>query len=169
MIQSLDRQLQVVLRALTEVVAPALADAEKHVVEQLQLSIATLGFVAERMPDARRFARFELRTYADMADAVADAAAGEAADQASAVRASAAAGRALLDRADADAATIETAARACREEIAALSDAVHGTPAQQPVERVVLERSGPIIAQSRLWCAPFGFELKPQDLPTAAW
>ena len=169
MIQSLDRQLQVVLRALTDVVAPALGDAEKHVVEQLHLSIATLSFVASRMPDARRFARYELLTYADMADAVAEAAAGEKPNQARTLGATATEGRALLERADADTEALEAAARACREEIAAVSDAVHGTEAAGAVERIVLERSGPIIAQSRLWCAPFGFELKPDDLPAPAW
>lgn len=169
MIQSFDRQLQVVLRALNDVIAPALADAEKHVVEQLHVSIATLAFVAARMPDARRFARYELQTYVEMAIAVAAAARTEAADSARALEGLAAEGRALLERADADTDVLEAAARRCREAIAALATAVRATPVRGQVERIIMEQSGPIIAQSRQWCAPFGFELKPQDLPIAAW
>ena len=49
MIHSFDSQLQVALRALEEVVAPSLAGAEKHVVEQLMLAIVTIGFVKTRL------------------------------------------------------------------------------------------------------------------------
>lgn len=169
MMQSLDRQLQVVLRALSDTLAPALAEAEKHVVEQLHLSIATLSFVAQRMPDARAFARYELRSYVDMAVAAADAAGDAVPDDASALREKAHRAHALLDRADADTQALEDGTRACREAIAAFSTAVHATSARQAVERIVMELSGPVIAQSRQWCAPFGFELKPQDLPAPAW
>lgn len=169
MIHPLGRQLQVVLRALNDTIAPALVDADKHVVEQLQLSIATLSFVAARLPDARRFARLELETYADMAAAVAAAAPSDLADGARALRDAAEVGRAVLERADVDTEAIETAARQCRERIAALSTAARKTPARAEIERIILAGSAPIIAQARQWCAPFGFELKPQDLPAPAW
>lgn len=169
MMHSLDRQLQVVLRALSDTVAPALAQTDKHVVEQLHLSIATLGFVQQRLPDARRFARYELSEYLEMATAAADLARTAAPQAAEDAREAAARGRDTLDRPDADTDAIEADTRTCREAIAALTDAVRGTDAHAAVGRLVMERSGPIIDQSRLWCTPFGFELKPQDLPAPAW
>jgi len=50
--QSFETQVRIAIRALSDVIAPALAGADKHVVEQLQLTIATLGFVADRIPEA---------------------------------------------------------------------------------------------------------------------
>jgi hypothetical protein len=68
--QSYETQLQVVQRALGETVLPALAGAEKHVIEQLQLSMAAIGFMQSRLPHARRYYRGQLKAYLDMADAV---------------------------------------------------------------------------------------------------
>ena len=63
--QSFDVQLQVSLRALNDIIVPTLVqtNADKHVIEQAQLVIATLSFLKLRLADARRFARAELRTY----------------------------------------------------------------------------------------------------------
>ena len=91
MIQDFDSQLQVSLRALQEVVAPALAGAEKHVVEQLALATLTLGFVKQRLPEARRFYRWELRAHLDLARKL---------DQSAALDAFIASGTAELARAE---------------------------------------------------------------------
>ena len=72
MIQSFDVQLQVALRALGEVVAPALQGAEKHVAEQLHLAMATLSFIRTRLPEARRYYRMELLFYMELATAAAE-------------------------------------------------------------------------------------------------
>jgi hypothetical protein len=50
MIISLDLQLRVVIKALREVVAPALDPANELAKEQLGLSIATLAVVQARLP-----------------------------------------------------------------------------------------------------------------------
>lgn len=168
MMQTLDRQLQVVLRALGEVVAPALSGADGHVQEQLQLSMATLGFVAARMPDARRFARYELRSYVNAARAAAEAAAGLG-EPARVLATAADAGAAALERPDAEADAIEQATRTLRDEVTALAAAARGTPAGPVVERSVLDACAPVIEQSRQWCAPFGFEIRPADLAAPAW
>lgn len=158
MIQSFDKQLQVVMRALREVVAPALGDAEKHVAEQVNLSIATLAFVAERLPDARRYYRWELSAYLDLAR---DLGAGGDAALAAFVEA----GGAVLARPEADIADYEQVAHQGREAIAAFAES-DGSIA---VERLILKRSAAIIDQQRQWCRPFGFELKPETLPAPAW
>ncbi len=48
--QAFDTQLQVVQRALGEVVLPALGGASGHVIEQLHLSMAALSFMQQRLP-----------------------------------------------------------------------------------------------------------------------
>lgn len=156
MIQDFDSQLQVSLRALEEVVAPALAGAEKHVVEQLHLAILTIGFVKQRLPEVRRFARWELSAYLDLARELGE-------DQA--LSSFIADGAAALQRPEADVADYDLITRRGRGAIAAFVDA----SGNRRVADQVLEGSRPIVDQSRLWCAPFGFELRPEALPAAAW
>ena len=163
MIQGFDVQLQVILRALEEVVAPALSGAEKHVAEQLMLSIATIGFVKLRLPEARRFYRMDLRSGIDLAQeaariAGADSLAGAIQDGE----------RALADP-EADIADFETASRSLRDGVTALSHASVGQPHQARLDAAILEKSGALIAQNRLWCVPFGFELQPENLPKPDW
>jgi hypothetical protein len=163
-IQNFDVQLQVALRALEEVVAPALGAAEKHVVEQLMLSIATIGFVKTRLPEARRFYRMELRSCIELAE---DAAriASSSGTLAEAINV---AQRALADP-EADIAEFETASRRLRDLVTELSHASVGQPCQAQLDATILEKSGALVAQYRLWCAPFGFELQPENLPKPAW
>ena len=164
MIHSFDSQLQVSLRALEEVVAPALGNAEKHVVEQLMLSIMTIGFVKTRLPAARRFYRMELRSCIDLASE-ASRIAGASAVLADAIRA----GEGELADPEADVAEFEAASRTLRDGVTALSHASVGQPWQVKLEGAILERSYALLAQHRKWCAPFGFELQPESLPPAAW
>ena len=163
MIQGFDVQLQVILRALEEVVAPALGGAEQHVVEQLMLSIATIGFVKTRLPEARRFYRMELRSCIDLAKE-----AGRISGTDSLARAIEAGESALADP-EADIADFETASRSLRDGVTALSHSSVGQPHQAQLDAAILEKSGALVAQNRLWCAPFGFELQPENLPKPDW
>lgn len=156
MIQDFDSQLQVSLRALQEVVAPALIGADKHVVEQLALATLTLGFVKQRLPEARRFYRWELGAYLDLARTLGPSPALDAFIVDATVE---------LARAEADTADFETVNRRGRDAIAAFVDA----DASPAIVKRVLEASKTIVDQQRLWCVPFGFELRPEDLPAAAW
>lgn len=167
--RSFDVQLQVALRALGEVVAPALSGAEKHVVEQLHLAIATLSFVKARLPEARAYYRMELQSWIDLAGDAADTAQGERPDEARALRGRIAAGTAALDDPKADLADYDAAARDLRDGITGLSHACADTACQPALDRLILGRSEGIMLQSHQWCAPFGFELKPEDLPPPAW
>jgi hypothetical protein len=164
MIQSFDSQLQVALRALEEVVAPALGGAEKHVIEQLMLSIMTIGFVKTRLPEARRFYRMELRSCLALASEAARIAGG-AESLAEAVRA----GQAALADPEADIAEFEAASRNLRDGVTASSHTAVGQPHQAQLEAAILDQGGKLLAQNRLWCMPFGFELQPENLPKAEW
>lgn len=161
---SLDVQLQVALRALNDVVAPALGEAEKHVVEQVHLAIATISFVKLRLPDARRFARMELADYLRLAEGVA-ALAGSG-DTLSGMIAQ---GTALLDSATADTADIEAATRTLRSGVTLLASDCANAALRREIDRLVLDRSGALLAQNRQWASPYGFEIKPEDLPAPAW
>jgi hypothetical protein len=72
--QSFETLLQVVQRALGEVVLPAVSGADKHVVEQLHLSMAALGLMQARLASARAFSRREVDDYIDIARAIGSAA-----------------------------------------------------------------------------------------------
>ncbi len=169
MIQSLEKQLQVVIRALGDVVTPALEGGEKHVLEQLQVSMATLAFVLKRLPEARRFYRHELKSYLGLADALLAASPEVLADARAELERFAGEGRATLDRPEADLADFELATRRLRESVARLAEAAQDAALRRQLETIILEQSEPIIAQARQWCTPFGFELRPQSLPPAAW
>jgi hypothetical protein len=169
MIQSFDTQLQVVLRALREVVAPALTGSAKHVVEQLHLSLATLEFMRSRMPHARRFCRQELQSYIALAAEVMGVVAPEQATSREQMASIVAAGKLALDRPDCENDEYQAVTRQLRERIAAATTAAVGTPYESALEALILRSSQDMLQQDRLWCAPFGFELKPEELPPAKW
>jgi hypothetical protein len=164
MILSFDVQLQVALRALNEVVAPALGEAEKHVVEQLHLAIATISFVKTRLPDARRFARMELAGYVSLADGVIALAGRD-----NALPGMVTQGEAMLASAEADTDAIEAVTRSLREGVTFVASLCADPEPRRAVDRLVLDHSGALLAQYRQWSAPFGFELKPEELPAPAW
>jgi hypothetical protein len=170
-----ETQLQVVQRALGEVVLPALSGAPGHVIEQLHLSMAAIGFLQQRMPHARRYYRATLTAYCEFAEAAAalvtgsEGAGGEDAARAAALAAAAAAGRALLQSPEADEAAYQQASGELRAGIAALVEGSAGTAHEAALDALVLERSEAILLQDRVWCLPLGFELRPQDLPAGDW
>lgn len=164
MILDFDSQLQVSLRALQDVVAPALAGAEKHAVEQLMLVIVTLGFVKTRLPDSRRFYRLELRSWIGLARDV--AAICDADDRLNSAIQTA---EAMLSDPEKDLADFERASRQLREAVTAASSDAVGKPNSERLDVAILDRHSEMLAQSRQWCLPFGFELQPELLPKPAW
>jgi hypothetical protein len=164
MIRDFDAQLEVVLTALQDIVAPALSGADNHVIEQLMLSIATIGFVKARLPEARRFYRMDLRSWIDLSKDAAQIVSVPD-DMAKAI----AAGVGVLTDPEADNADIKAISRQLRDHVTALSAAAVGQPYQADLEAVILEKLGVLIAQNRQWTASFGFELQPENLPLAAW
>lgn len=167
--QSFETELQVVLRALGEVVLPALNDADKHVVEQLQLSMAALDFMRQRLPHAGRFYRGELKSYAAFADAVVELVAADDDADVEELRSCANAARTLLQSPTADWVDYIDATRVIREIIGGLVERSAGMPQEAALDDLILTASAELHLQSRVWCQPFGFELKPDDLPLPTW
>lgn len=167
--QSFEAQVRMAARALRDVIAPALDGAEKHVVEQLHLVMATLDFVATRLPDGGRHARMELASYLALAANAEAIVRADLPGEADALRADIALGDAAFAASESDAADCQAATRRLREQISALAASAVGLPSQGALNAEILGRSAPILAQSRLWSAPFGFELDPDELPSPAW
>src|SRR5215211_3836511 len=71
-----DNALRAAIKALEEVVAPAVDPADPLAAEQLTLVIDSLRFLRERLDQLHDRARFELRHHLALAHAVADDATG---------------------------------------------------------------------------------------------
>lgn len=167
--QEFETQLQVVQRALGEVVLPALDSAGSHVVEQLHLSIAALSFMQQRLPHARRYYRGTLQCYLDMAEAIGALLAGRAGPDGGGLDALVAEGRSLLESPYAEDADYRRSTGELRAKIAALVADAQGSAYEAALDALVMDHSGPILLQDRVWCGPLGFELRPDDLPAPDW
>lgn len=166
MMQSFDTQLQVSLRALKDVVAPTLASAEGHVVEQLHLAIATLEFTRQRLPYARPYHRLELQKIIDLsrevADLVGDA---QAADRDGLATASDAASE-LLDQPEAQVEEYLMSGRALRELISQAVRHSAGAAHEPALDKLIVERQRALFTLQRVWCAPLGLDHEAAALPT---
>ena len=167
--QEFKTQLQVVQRALGEVILPALGSAESHVIEQLHLSIAALSFMQQRLPHARRYYRGTQQRYLAMAVAIGALLAGRAGADGGGLDPLVAEGRSLLDSPSAENADYRRSTADLRARIAALVADAQGSAYEVALDKLVLDHSGPILLQDRVWCAPLGFELRPDDLPAPEW
>ena len=163
--QDFETQLQVVERALGEVVLPALGDAEKHVIEQLQLSLAAVGFMRQRLPHARRYYRGTLMTYLDMAAEIIDLL-GSGPIELAALSVSSR--DVLFDAASTDN-DLRHATGVWRAEIAAIIEGTRDAGHASELGRIVMNYSEPMLLLDRAWCVPLGFELRPQDFNGVFW
>jgi hypothetical protein len=166
--QSFETQLAVALRALGEVVLPALDGAEKHVVEQLHLTMAVLEFMRQRLPQAGPFYRRDLIDHAMLADASADLIAPYDAARAGDLRALVDAGRAVLDHPAADWNDYIAATRRLRAATAEAAERSGGAPYEAALDTLILDTSAGMHLQARTWYLPFGFEPDPDLLPPLA-
>ncbi len=78
-------------------------------------------------------------------------------------------GQAMLDSATAEGADYRRFTATVRERIAELVEAAGGQKHELLLDALIIDRSGPILMQDRLWCLPLGFELRAEDLPPPDW
>lgn len=167
--QVFETQLQVVQRALGDVIAPALSSAESYVIEQLQLSIVTLAFMQQRLPYARRHYRGTVASYIAMVAAIVELLAEFNDTSHSHLDALITKGRILLNCPEAEIADYREFLGELRVSIAALATAAENADYESALDALIIDLSGPILLQERIWCIPLGFELRPQDLPEPNW
>lgn len=157
MVPDADLQLQVAIKALSEAVAPAIDPANRLAMEQLHLSIATLGLVRSGLPFQHRRARRELGDAAELAASIALAGAPRP-DLIDAARA-------LLDDPAADEVVLDTLRRDLLEQIEAAVITASGTPAERAVAKATVTGSRAALDLARAWCQPAGFEVRESVSP----
>lgn len=158
MVPDLELQLDVVLKALGEVVMPALPPTERIAAEQLGLSIATLGLVRSRLALEPRRSRAELANALALAEGIAALAA------APELHGALASGRALLADPNPQPGAFAEAVQCLSTLSSAAVDASEGEEGAA-IDRMVVERSGPIFDLARAWGLPAGFEPDPDEVP----
>lgn len=169
MIQSFETQLQVSIRALDEIVAPALVGADKHVIEQLHLVMAALGFMRARLSSAAGFQRAELESYLALAEEAAANFRQHRGSECKPLLEAVAAGRAALESPTSEADDYQRSTRGLRELVTALVTQSSSEAEAAGLQALVLARSGEMLGDARLWCLPLGFELDPDALPRREW
>lgn len=166
-----DIQIQTMLRAMTEVVLPAVDPGNKPAQEQAQLVIGMLMMMAQRMPQQFRFDCDELQRLLDFSATLCAKTQGgaETAAALGSLAAVAAQGREVLDRARADPAEVLAAVRELRAVSSAVVTAVftdgEAVSCRDTVQKTVLSMSAEQILRDRVWTLMQGFERDPASLP----
>ncbi|GGY90163.1 hypothetical protein ACFSTD_19890 [Novosphingobium colocasiae] len=154
MVPDSDLQLQMVIKALQEAVAPGLKLDEKIAAEQLHLSIATLGMVRQHLPITRRFIRAMSRDALDLAARLDAVVATETLKAPTAALEAALADPAIENQ------DIEEARAALHGAISALIDGLDA--ADRPAVRaIVVDAMALPIERQRAWFLGSGFEADP--------
>jgi len=158
MVPDIDLQLRVVMKALRDVVAPALDPNNRLAAEQLGLSLATLGMVQARLPLLQEATRRELANAIDVAKAAAEAGA-------SGLDAALGAGRATLSDPGASAAALTARKRALLDATSAALNRDESPVTRRAIDRAVLSASKAQCDLARAWCLSAGFEPDPHEVP----
>lgn len=162
-------QLQSMIKAMSDIVLPAVDADNRLAQEQARLVIATLNLVAKRLPIAYRYDRDELERYVrlsqDLLAAVGTTVAGAAVAQLQALNDS---GADVLERARAEPAELETTVFALRAAVGELIQETRagGDPRRQAAVRsLVLAAAKQELDRERALVVDIGFEADPQDMP----
>lgn len=163
-------QIRSAIKALTDVVLPAVDPANKLAQEQCRLVIGTLGLLAQQLPLSFRFGCDELSRLLELAGVLRQAAQGGPETSACVeemAQSATAAGR-TLERAQAGPEAIEQAIhelRAATSQVVRASFADGDAAAVQQVQGAVLAASREQLLRDRAWVLPQGWEPDPDALP----
>ncbi len=159
-------QLAAVIKAMQDIVLPAVDPGNKMAQEQARLAIATLQFVVQRLPLMFRYDRDELDRYLGLARALLTRSEGGRAtgEAAANLATSVAAGADVLKRAKAEPAELEGAIFELRQTVGELIQSAYGDarPASlAAIRRLVLDSSKVQLDRERGWVLTMGFEPNP--------
>jgi hypothetical protein len=143
MIPEIDVQLAAVAKSLADNILPAIDPANSQAQEQMQLCLATLAIVRQRLPDLQGFLKQDLAENLSLLQAIG----GEAAEGSG---------------------SLETRVRRIKEQIADVIDKARGTPQEKQVAIAVLAAQEPMILRARAWAIGMGFEPDPAQIPDLA-
>lgn len=157
--------LRSVVRALSDVVAPAVNREAAQALEQLQLSIDYIEFALARIDLLHDRDRFELRHHLRMAKAAGEIVGPLDSDEARRLATAIDEGSVALAAPDASSDRLRTAAAALGGSIASIVDTSHrwGASLREQLERCVIEHSRERVAFERAWYLPLGFDPDPRS------
>jgi hypothetical protein len=163
-------QIQTVIKALTDVVLPAVDPHNKLAQEQAKLAIGMLHLVAQRQPLMYRYDLDELARFLALADTLRQQAEGlpGASNALHALMASTEAGEEVLGRAQAEPSELEEANFDLREKIGALITQVYRhteTGKLKPISDAVNAHAKEQLLRERVWLVAQGWEPDPKSLP----
>jgi len=165
MIDHTDDSLRAAIKALDEVVAPAVDGANPLAVEQLRLVSRFLGFVRQRLAYQDGRDRFELRHYLSLADELAPLATDQPGIAARSLLLEALeAARPVAANLSATQGETRAAARSLSSAVSILVRSVADADeaARRPVERAVVVAQRTLMDAQRAWFLPIGFEPDPK-------
>jgi hypothetical protein len=165
-------QIKTVIKAMTDVILPAVDPANKLALEQGQLVIGMLTLVMQSLPLLYRYDKDELSRFLTLAETLqsgtSDAAA--MADVRRALAESAANGAEVLARALAEPSELETANLDLREKIGALVTAIYAdsdaaSHAVKQINSAVLAHAKDQLLRERAYVLMQGWEADPKSVP----
>lgn len=162
--------LRAAVKALTDVVAPAISKSDPLAAEQLRLVVDYLEFVRSRLDVLYDRDRFELGHNLSMARGLKAFNAPASAATASLLESAIQDGAAVLEQTGASSPVLKAASATLA---AAVRELVREAPSfdedvRRKLERHVIEASDERITFERAWYLPLGFEPAPHEVPPLA-
>lgn len=164
-----DIQLQSMIKAMTDIVLPAVDSENRLAQEQARLVIATLQLVAKRLPIAYRYDRDELGRYLKLSrDLLAQVGPALRGDVTARLESQLSNGTDVFARARAEPVELETAIFDLRATVGALIQEAHERRDPQcraTVRQLVLAAAKQELDRERALVVDIGFEADPNDMP----
>lgn len=159
-------QIQVMIKAMEDVVIPSVDPVEPMALEQAKLVLSSLRVLKDRLPLWYRYNRDELRRYLDLSSSILEVIATN--DDAGKELADVLAyGNKIFEQAGAEPKELDNAIAGCRSSIVNIMDtmAKNGESLlHSDVGRLVLSASKTQLDRERAWLTPFGFESDPSAI-----
>jgi hypothetical protein len=162
--------MRAALKALKDVVSPAVDPSNPLAVEQLRMVCGFLAMVCEQLPYRAQRVRFDLLSAVDLAQALASGIDLATLDRAEALPVALASAIALQRTPDASEADLQQATALLAEAIRNLirESAEVDEATRRKLERVVLRHSKTWLDVQRAWFSPLGFDKEARMLPPIA-
>lgn len=162
-------QLPTLIKAMTDVVLPAIDARNKLAQEQGHLVVAMLRLMEQRAPLQFRYDRADLASFLGLADQISSVAVQGAGlgPSVESLASAAAQGRDVLERARAEPSELEAANLRLRAAVGQVLQASAGQPphVRDAIEAAAFAHSADLLLRERAWLAPQGWEGASPDLP----
>lgn len=163
-------QIQSMIKAMTDVVLPAVDPEHKMAQEQARLVIGMLNLLAQRLPFQFRYDCDELKRYVTLAGQLQEQVHGADKTRAATetMNACLSKGAAVLDRARAEPGEVEAAVFDLRAAVSALvqAGAEEGDPSSRAaLKQLILGAAKIQLDRERAWLISMGFEADPSVVP----